>query len=153
MADDLSRLIADLKKTTDSKAVLKEVRRTIRGPLPATRRAIKSSALRTLPSSNGLAAWVAATKVTAKITLTASRVAVNIRGGRNSAGSKKRSDINAIDRGRVRHPSWGRRGPGQWHNQTVVPGFFTKTVEERRPEFVEAVDKGASIVVERLNRG
>jgi hypothetical protein len=151
MADDLSRLIADLKGVTDRKDILKEVRRTIRGPLPGTRKAIKTSAMRNLPSGNGLNAWVAALRITAKITLTASRVAVNIKGGRNSSGA--RSDIKAIDRGRVRHPSWGRRGAGQWHNQTVVPGFFTETVEGRRGEFVEAVDKGASIVVERLNRG
>jgi hypothetical protein len=150
--DDLPRLIADLKRTTDSKAVLKEVRRTIRGPLPETRRRVKLAALRNLPRGNGLGAWVAKTRLTAKIKLTGSTVAVNIKGGRNSA-SKKRSDIDAIDRGRVRHPSWGRRGPGQWHNQAVAPGFFTKTVEEQRSEYVDAVEKGASIVVERLNRG
>lgn len=153
MADDLTRLIADLKGVTDRKDILKEVRRTIRGPLPNTRKLVKASALSTLPSGGGLNAWVAATRLSAKITLTASKVAVNIRGGRNSAGSKKRSDINAIDRGRLRHPSWGRRGPGQWHTQTVVPGFFTKTVEGQRDEYVEAVDKGAAIVVGRLNRG
>ncbi len=152
MADDLARLIADLKGVTDRKDILKAVRKTIREPVPPTRKAIKAKALATLPKSNGLAKWVAATKITAKITLTASRVAVNIRGGRNSS-TGKRSDINAIDRGRVRHPSWGHRGPGQWHNQTVTAGFFTKTVEENRGEFVEAVEKGANIVVERLNRG
>lgn len=153
MADDLTRLIADLKGVSDRKDILKEVRRTIRGPLPNTRKNVKAAAVRTLPTRNGLGKWVAGTRLSAKIKLTASAVSVNIRGGRNSAGSKKRSDINAIDRGRVRHPSWGRRGPGQWHTQTVVPGFFTKTVEEQRPEYVEAVDKGAAIVVERLNRG
>lgn len=151
--DDLARLIADLKGVEARKEILKEVRRTIRGPLPGTRKAVKASALSTLPSGGGLAAWVAATRLSAKITLKANQVRVNIRGGRNSAGSGKRSDINAIDRGRLRHPSWGRRGPGQWHTQAVVPGFFTKTVEGQRDEYVEAVDKGAAIVVERLNRG
>lgn len=149
---DLTRLIADLKRTESSKAVLKEVRRTIRRPIPAAREGIKAAALRTLPVRGGLNRWVASTKVTASIALTARRVQVTLKGGRNSA--RKRSDVNAIDRGRVRHPAWGRRGPGQWSNQTVVPGFFTTTVEQKHAEdFRQAVDEGASIIAERLNRG
>lgn len=148
---DIPDMIRDLRGVSDRKEILKSVRRTIREPLPGTRKAIKARALRTLPSRGGLARWVASTRVTAQIKLTASVVRVTIKGGRNS--SKKRSDVNAIDRGRLRHPSWGRRGPGQWHNQTVVPGFFTQAVESQSGEFRGAVDRGVTIVTERLNRG
>ncbi len=150
--EDLPRLIADLKKTDASKEILKEVRRTFREPLPALRKEIKKVAKRDLPRRGGLGAWVAGTRVGAQIKLTGREVSLKIRGGRNSE-SKKRSDINAIDRGRLRHPSWGRRGPGQWHTQTVKPGFFSGTVEASRSEFVKSVEKGTNIVVERLNRG
>jgi hypothetical protein len=48
---------------------------------------------------------------------------VRLQGSRKSARDK--SDLRRIDAGRVRAPSWGRRGPGAWHVQAVTPGWWS----------------------------
>lgn len=138
---DIQTLVASLHAYSRGDAMLKELRAELRQPVPAVRRRIKGVAMDTLPGGGGLNAWVAATKITASVTLTGRRVVVRLRGGRRSSGAQ--SDIRAIDRGRVRHPSWGRRARGDWHSQTVTPGFFTKTSAEA-PEWGPAIDRAAA---------
>jgi hypothetical protein len=115
---------ADLKGFEARKEVLKALRRSIRQPVPTIRAAIKASALEILPKGGGLNEWVAASRVSASVKATGRVVGLLIKGGRNKM-TGGRSDINAINRGRVRAPNWGRRWDGQWHTQTVTPGFFT----------------------------
>jgi hypothetical protein len=153
---DIQTLVASLHAYSRGDAMLKELRAELRQPVPAVRRRIKGVALSTLPASGGLNAWVAATKITASVTLTGRRVVVRLRGGRSSVsnlrgGSKGgQSDIRAIDRGRVRHPSWGRRYRGQWFTQTVPEGFFTKTSAEA-PEWGPAIDRAAAKALEGIH--
>jgi hypothetical protein len=127
--------VRELKGFNQRKEILKQLRTEMRKPLPSVRKKIKSRALTTLPKSGGLNKWAASTKITARIAVTGRAVKVTVRGGRNSAGGE--SDIKALDRGRVRHPSWGRRGRGQWHVQRVTEGFFTEPIVES-PEWREA---------------
>lgn len=122
----LSRLIADLKGFEGRKAVVRELRKELRAPLPKVRQAVRAAAVSDLPSRNGLGAWVAKSTITVSTRLGAKSAGISLRGGRNS--QRKRSDIRAIDAGKVRAPSWGHRGPGAWHVQTVKDGFFTKTI-------------------------
>ncbi len=127
--------------------IVKQLRTEMRKPLPEVRKKIKASALNTLPRRGGLNKWAARTRITAKITVTGRAVKVRVRGARNSLGGE--SDINAIDRGRVRHPSWGRRGRGQWHVQRVTAGFFTTPVsedEQWRAACLAAVDKALETI-------
>lgn len=139
---DLSSLVAELKGFEDRKVVLRELRTEMRKPLPAIRRSIKARAEATLPHAGGLNRWAASTRMTAQIKLSGRSASVRLKGGRNSSGG--RSDINALDRGRLRHPSWGRRFRGQWHTQQVTPGFFTQPATEGdqwRQVCLDAVDK------------
>jgi hypothetical protein len=150
MASSLDNLIRDLRKFEGRKEVVKELRKEIRKPLPDLRKAIKRRALDTLPHGNGLGAWVSRISVTARIRLSGRAAGVSIKGGRNSVGA--RSDINAIDRGRVRAPSWGRRGKGAWHNQEVRPGFFTETVGDVT-QWREACSRAADQALDTIRRG
>jgi hypothetical protein len=128
VAISIEQFAKELRAFPERGVVTKELRKELRKPLPAVRRAIKRRALDTLPKSGGLNAWAASTRITAKITINGKTVRVTLRGARNSVGGQ--SDLRALDRGRVRHPSWGRRGKGQWYTQTVTPGFFTEPATE-----------------------
>jgi hypothetical protein len=147
MSESLERLVRDLKGFEDRKVVLAALRKNIRRPVPAVRKAIRARALDTLPSRGGLNAWAASVRITVAIRTAGRAAGVRLKGGRNSAGG--RSDIKALDRGRVRHPSWGRRGAGQWHNQTVPAGFITKPVTEStewRQACIDAVDEAVAVI-------
>jgi len=135
---DIHVLVRSLRGFERGDVLLKAVREELRKPVPVIRARIKATAVSNLPHRGGLGAWVAASKVTAAVTLERKAVTIRLRGGRRSTGAQ--SDIRAIDRGRVRAPEWGRRGRGQWHSQTVEPGFFTKTASEA-PEWSPAIDR------------
>lgn len=138
----LNALVRDLKKFNDSKAVVKGLRKEIRAPIPAVRKKIRRRAIDTLPKRGGLNRWVARTRITARIKLTGRGAGVKMIGARKS--SRAESDVKRIDAGRVRHPSWGRRFSGQWHVQSVRPGFFTDPsteVDQWREACERAVDK------------
>lgn len=138
----LRALQRDLKGFADRKEVIKALRAEVRAPLPAVRQAIKARALNTLPKTGGLNKWTSRTRITARVTVGSSRIQVRLTGSRNSLNGA--SDIRSLDRGRIRHPSWGRRGRGQWHTQLVTPGFFSDPateVEVWRRAALKAVDK------------
>jgi len=151
MGTSLQEFARELKTFDDRRVVLKALRTAIRKPFPAVRARIKASALATLPKRGGLNAWVAATKVSLSVKATTGRSAgVIVKGGRNSTGG--RSDIRAIDRGRVRAPSWGHRTRASWHTVAVAPGFFTTPVVEAE-EWREEIDRSVDAAFETLRRG
>jgi hypothetical protein len=150
MATSLEQFGRELRGFRDRKVILRELRVGIRKPLPAVRKRIKERAVSTLPSGGGLGKWAASTRVSLTTRFTGRKAGVTVKGGRNSSGG--RSDLRALDRGRVRHPSWGKRGQGEWHTQTVPSGFFTDPVAEAtewREEIVNAVDRAT----EQIRRG
>ena len=124
MSDSISALARHLRGFDADATVAKALRREIERGVPAVRALIKANALVVLPSSGGLNAWVAAGRITSRVVLSGRTVRVTLRMGRSNITGKA-SDFRAIDRGRVRHPSWGRRFAGQWHYQGVPPDFFT----------------------------
>lgn len=150
MAGSIDALVRDLRDFERRGEVVKQLRKEIRKPVPAVRKAIKARALSTMPSGGGLNVWVASTRITAAITVTRRMARVRLKGGRNSAGG--RSDMRAINRGRLRHPSWGRRGPGQWHTQAVAPEFFTKPAAEAK-EWREAIDRAIDSALDTIRMG
>lgn len=142
-------LVRDLRRFDGRREVTRALRRRIREPIPTVRSAIKRRALDVLPGRNGLAAWVARTKVTAKITLSGRAAGVRLKGGRNSKGG--RTDTRSIDKGTVRAPSWGRRADADWHSQRVPAGFFSEPaaeVDQWRRSVLDAVDD-ALVVIRR----
>lgn len=150
MATSIDEFVRELRSFRDRKVVLKELRAGIRKPLPAVRKSIRARATETLPSRGGLNKWAASIRINLAIKTSSRAASITIKGGRNSTGG--RSDMNALDRGRVRHPSWGRRSRGSWHTQSVPPGFFTKPVEEAT-EWRAEIDKALDRATEQIRRG
>jgi len=126
---NVDQLVAELRAFRGRKEVLAAMRKGIRSGIGPVRKAVRQTAIETLPTRGGLGQWVAKTRINLNVRVGSSSARVRITGGRNSAGGQ--SDVNAIDRGRVRAPSWGRKGRDDWHTQSVDPGFFTETLDEQ----------------------
>lgn len=150
MATDIDAFRRELRGFADRKVVLRELRKGIREPFPAVRKRIRATAVDILPHKGGLNEWAARIRITLSVKVSGRRVRVTVSGGRNSRGGV--SDIRALDRGRVRHPSWGRKGPGEWHTEQVPDGFFTDTVADS-PEWLNAVDASFDRALDTIRRG
>lgn len=141
---------AQLAAFEDKREVLKAMRRAIREPVPRIRDAIKAKAIAILPRAGGLGAWVAELKVSSQISVTARRVRLRLRGSRNSL--REQSDLDAIDRGRVKAPAWGHRRPTAWHVQMVPSGFFTDTGAEQADDVEQAISGAVDSAFDQLRR-
>jgi hypothetical protein len=116
----------------------KSIHRIVRDA--SVRVAIAASARATLPSSGGLAEYVAATKVVTTIRTGGRNVGITIVGSRRKRG--KQANLSAINAGRVMHPVYGR---APMVPQSVTPGFFDKPLEgdvsdDMRRAIVSAID-------------
>ncbi|MGC4769200.1 hypothetical protein ACLQ25_09495 [Micromonospora sp. DT44] len=143
----IDALIRDLRRFEGSKEVTRALRKQIRQPIPAVRKAIRRRATDTLPKRGGLNVWAAQTKVSARVSLAGRGAGVKLKGSRKS--SKDKSDLKRLDAGKVRAPSWGRRGKGAWHVQSVAPGFFTRPaaeVDQWRDACLAAVDDALEVI-------
>jgi hypothetical protein len=141
---------AELRRFDDRRVVVRELGKDVRTLLPPVRKAVRARALEILPKTGGLGAWVAESRVTLAIRISGRQVGVVIKAGRDSI--KGRSDMDAVDRGRVRHPTWGHRGKGQWQTQSVTPGWFTDPAGEY--ERIRAVcDHAVDVAFDEIRRG
>ncbi len=141
MSSSIDDLVRDLQGFTARREVIKALKKQIRTPLPAVRKSIKRRALSTLPHAGGLNKWAARTRVTAQVKVSSRSASIKLIGRRKSQSGM--ADLKRLDRGRIRHPSWGRRKRGQWHTQSVMPGYFTapaSEVEQWRAAVLDAVD-------------
>lgn len=137
MTISIDELVRELKAFRESKAVVNAAARGIRKAVVPARRAVRNAAKTTLPQGGGLNLWVAKASIRASIRLSGRKAGIKITDGRNSITG--RSDVAAIDRGRVRAPSWGHRTKASWHTVAVTPGFFTDTLDEL-PEWRDNID-------------
>lgn len=145
----LDDLIRDLKRFDGRKEVAQQLRKELRKPVPEVRKAIRRRALVIMPQRGGLNVYVSKTTITAKVTLSGRTAGVRLtgKGRKNHKGEK--TDVRRIDQGKIRHPSWGRRGAGQWHTQTVAAGFFTGPageVDKWRQACEHAVAQAAEVI-------
>lgn len=108
------------------------------------RKRIRGAALGTLPHKGGLNKWAAVMP-----TLIArdyhNGVTVTIRMQRGH------HDFKALDKGRIRHPLFGKRGKGDWFTQTFPSGFFTNETERLRPQIQHAVEEAVHQYAEQFN--
>lgn len=151
MAVSAEQLAAELKAFDGRRALVQAMRRGLNRAVPPVRAAIQAHALEILPGRNGLAAWVAAARVTVRIGYAGRTAGVRLVGSRKS--TRLKSDLTRIDAGRVRAPSWGRRTPGSWHSQAVTAGWFSTpagddqgfrdTVEVEVDQALEVIRGGA----------
>jgi hypothetical protein len=123
----VQQLARALSGYADRGQIIRDLAHDLERVIPAVEEGIRDRAVDVLPGAGGLGKWVAKLRLRSSIRLGARRARVTIVGHRRSLGGT--ADLGAIDRGRVRHPSWGRRGPNDWHVQLVSPGFMSKSEE------------------------
>ena len=83
-----------------------------------------------LPSGGGLADWLRQSKGT--VSMTQSRLEIKLsRGGRH--------DLNAINRGQLRHPLYGNRRV--WVVQSVASGTYDKAFEKHAGQALPEVER------------
>jgi hypothetical protein len=140
-------LVALLRGFDNRREIIKGITRGLRREAPAARKAIRANTLESMPKRGGLNQWLARIRINVAVKLTGyRRVGMTLTGGRNSAGG--RSDTEAIDRGRVRAPTFGHKTAAGWHIVAVEPGFFTRPASESG--WVRAVDGEVDRVLEQL---
>src|SRR3546814_3718062 len=72
------------------------------------------------------------------------------------SASSSGHDVNAMERGRLRHPVFGRqrtvRGKvrGLWVNQQVTPGFWSKPMTEAAPQAREDITREIDSAFKRI---
>ena len=133
-ADKLGRVSKALREA-GAKGLKKELLRGINKATKPLRVAAKVSAATRLPRRGGLAKRMAKTRMSTK-TRTGRDPSVRI-----SAAANAVRDPLRVDRGRIKHPVFGR---GPWVLQDVTPGWFRTPLEKGapivRPEIIQAMD-------------
>lgn len=133
-AENLGRVAQSLRAAGRSD-LKRELLKGIRAATKPLRAAVKLYAVATLSGRGGLGKRVARTRMTTQ-TRTGRDPSVRIKAAANAV-----KDPYRIDRGRIRHPVFGR---GPWVLQDVTPGWFRTPLSEGapivRPELVKAMD-------------
>lgn len=150
MAVSAERFAAELRGFDGRRTVVRAIRKAlVRQARPALRE-VREHAKDILPESGGLGAWVARSSMTFQVRYAGRSAGIRLRGRRNSG--KGRADLDRIDRGEVRHPSWGRRSRGSWHTQSVAPGWWSVPLEQDRT-IGPAVDREVDKAFDEIRRG
>lgn len=137
---ELRRIQADVAKVPAD--VRKRVAAEIRQALTPLKAEIPAAAGERMPKRGGYAGVLSrATKVAVRVT-TASGITGTA--SVTAMGKRKQRAIEAINKGVLRHPTFGRRGKGDWHNQPVPPGFVDDP-------FDDAVDRAARGMEDVIN--
>lgn len=151
-AEQLAALGKALKEAGD-KDLRRELLKASQRATRPVKQEVKKSAVDTLPRRGGLGFWVARLKIVTKTRVQGRNVGVQIRGSRDKRSKASKVDLWAINRGRVRHPVYGRwstrRGKPIDQIQLVPKHFFTKVMEgpvadRARKEFTDAMQTIAS---------
>jgi hypothetical protein len=127
--------------------IRKTVRDSIRTSAKPLGRFIAVSAGRRLPQRGGLGYHIAGAtaSVTGGVSATGVSARLNLR--------DKGYDLKSIDRGRLRHPTFGRRGPNDWKDQTVKADTFTAAFQEGAPAIRTEIEKGLLEIARSIEKG
>lgn len=112
------------------KQLLREIRTGVR-PVIAD---IRDEAEEILPHRGGLASLIAGSKFVVRTRTSGKGAGIRVE------GRLSEHDLDVIDRGAVRHPTFARPGRKQsWVNQSLRPGFFSRPVDSDFPRIQKAV--------------
>lgn len=132
-AEEFGRLSARLKDA--DKSIQREFSASLTRATKPMKAGAKKSALATLPSSGGLAARVASSRLSVRRSTRGKSIGVKIVAGSAS------SQLEQIDKGRVKHKTFGRL---PWVSQSVASGWFTRpmlnSASDVRRELVKAME-------------
>lgn len=148
MAVSMEEFARELRAFSDRGAVVNELRKDLRKPIPKLRAEVRAHAVRILPHRGGLGAWVAAARFTVRFKDTGRSAGVRIKVSRKS--TKDKSDLDSLDiEGVVRHPLYGHRK--HWFGQKVPPGFFTDMWDKQ--QWVEIADQAFDRALDKIRNG
>jgi len=133
--DQLRALSADLKAAGSD--LRKEIPKGMREAAKPVVKQIKANASTVLPASGGLAATIAASKITVRTRTTGTRAGVGIIGIHRKASGLL--DLKAVDRGQLRHPVFG--DPTVWVTQSVGAKFWNMAIDKAGPHVQRAMLK------------
>lgn len=128
-AEQLTLLARKLRDAT--KELRSELYRGINRAAKPLKQDVRESALKILPSRGGLAKRVAKSKIATKRRMSGVGAGVRLVG---TSGY----DIGSINRGRVRHLTYGHQ---PWVNQTVPTGFWTQPLTAGAPKVAKEIQE------------
>jgi hypothetical protein len=143
--DEFARLAARLKATND-RDVKKAVRSAINRTVTPLRREIKASLPAYLPDQYAVV-------LRRKLTITARQPRNSVQIVARAKGRRKPRRVEAIDKGILRHPTFGRRGPGDWQAQRVRPGFFTESMHAGAPLIRAEILRALNQIADNIANG
>ena len=121
------KAFAQRLKAADRK-VASGLRRRVRDASKPLAEAVAKDGPEGLPESGGLADWLRQAKPS--LSMTQTRVAIKLTGLKGSR-TQKTSDLNAINRGRLRHPVYAVDGrKAGWVNQAVQAETYDAAIEK-----------------------
>ncbi|MFD6069442.1 hypothetical protein [Amycolatopsis lurida] len=144
-AEGGEKLVALAKRLRKApKELRSELTKAITQAMRPLKEAAKKSAIEKLPRSGGLGKRVAKTTLRHKRKMSGRGAGIRIEAQTNAV-----KDPLRIDRGRVRHPTFGHR---PWVLQDVRKGWFTEPMREGAPavqqELLQAMDRIARKIEE-----
>lgn len=176
VAPDLTLLAAQLKVIGNGREIKKKIGRELRKVSKPLIKEIRAEAKSTLPSSGGLAAYIAKSS----FRTTFGKTSVKIVGSRSKKTKGKLTDLPKIDAGTVRHPVFGGHAKrhltvgeiasGQyaksgrtvgkdvlarghelrWVSQPVAPGFFTRPADAAADRTTQGMGKVLSEIAAEI---
>lgn len=122
----LAELAVKLKAAADGGLRLQLLRGLRNGAKPLIP-AVQAAARAQLPKGGGLNEQVAGQRVSVRNSLSSRTAGVRL--------TTTAPDTKWTDQGYVRHPTFGRRGPNDWKDQSIpaATGWWSKTLEREAP--------------------
>lgn len=149
-ADQLAHVAKQLRAAgAEGKAIRKELYAGLQRATKPLRADMITHAAATMPKRGGLSKRVARSKVSTRTTGGGRNVGVRItvKGPAKTGGGQV--DARSIDRGRLRHPTFGHR---PYVNQQVTPGAFSEPFDAAAPLVRKELVKAVDTVAKRLAR-
>ena len=141
------KAFAQRLKAADRK-VASGLRRRIRDASKPLAEAVAKDGPEGLPESGGLADWLRQAKPS--LSMTQTRVAIKLTGLKGFR-TQKTSDLNAINRGRLRHPVYAVDGrKAGWVNQPVQAGTYDAAIDTHGAEALEDIARVLDDVMKEI---
>jgi len=141
------KAFAQRLKAADRK-VAAALRKRVRDASKPLAEAVAKDGPEGLPESGGLADWLRQAKPS--LSMTQTRVAIKLTGLKGSR-TQKTSDLNAINRGRLRHPVYAQPGrKAGWANQPVQAGTYDAAIDTHGAEALEDIARVLDDVMKEI---
>lgn len=152
---DIRRVVEALGSEADGKQLKRELAREIRKAanpvIREMRQTIQSAPSRGLPHATGGPLRQAMAKaVTPTVVLTGNNPRVGIRARKIPQVRGFDSAAKRFNARSFRHPTFGRRGAGDWQTQVGKPGWFDETAANNRDQFRDAAMAAVEAMARRI---